>query len=310
MKKLFTTAVIFNMVLAIAQPKFTEAEIVVNPLIKGTLFTPEKTGGKPNLVILIAGSGPTNRNGNQVGMTNNSLKYLAQDLAKEGSAVFSYDKRIFAQMIAGTMDEKSLRFEHLIDDAKDVIAHFRNTAQYNKIIVAGHSEGALIGAVASQGNRADAYISLAGMGRTIDELIVDQISEQAPGMRGEVQGYFAKMRNGESFESHPALASVFRESVRPYLLSSMQYDAKVEIKKLKIPVLIVNGTKDIQVKVPEAEALKAAKPDAKLVIIDNMNHIFKEVSGDATENEATYSNPDLPVMPELVSAVNQFIKTI
>jgi len=309
MKKLILIALIFTQ-LAGAQVKVIETEINVSPLVKGTLYTPEKSGRKTDLVILIAGSGPTNRSGNQIGMKNNSLKYLAQGIAKEGTAVFSYDKRIFAMMAAGNLDEKSLRFEDFIGDAKDVIAFFRNKDEYRKIIVAGHSEGALIGVVAAQDNRADAYISLAGAGRTLDQIIVDQIAEQAPNMRGEVEGYFTKMRNGEDFQSHPMLESVFRESVRPYLLSSMKYDAKAEIKKLKIPVLIVNGTKDLQIKVPEAESLRAAKPDAKLVIIENMNHVLKEIKGDDAANKASYSDPDLPVISELLSAVNQFIKTI
>ncbi len=310
MKKHILIAFIFTQLALAQETKFTESEISVNQLIKGTLYAPGKSGGKTDLVILIAGSGPTNRSGNQVGMKNNSLKYLAQGIAKGGTAVFSYDKRIFAMMVAGNLDEKSLRFEDFIGDAKDVIAFFRNKKEYRKIIVAGHSEGALIGVVAAQDNRADAYISLAGAGRTIDQIIADQIAQQAPGMRTEVEGYFTKMRNGEDFQSHPMLESVFRESVRPYLLSSMKYDAKAEIKKLKIPVLIVNGTKDLQIKVDEAQALKAAKPDAKLVLIENMNHVLKEIKGDDAENQASYSNPDLPVMDELISAVNQFIKTI
>lgn len=290
--------------------KITETEITVNPLIKGTLFSPENTSKKTNLVILIAGSGPTNRSGNQVGVQNNSLRFLAQDLAKKDIAVYSYDKRIFAQMIAGTIDEKSLSFDDFIHDAKDVIAFFKSKGQYQKIIIAGHSEGSLIGMIAANGN-ADAFISIAGAGRQIDEIIAEQIEAQAPALKAEVEKDLALLKKGETFElKNPMLASILRESVQPYMISWLKYNPQDEIKKLKIPVLLINGTKDLQVKVLDAELLKKAKPDAEIKIIDNMNHLFKEVKGDETENRATYNNPDLPVMAELTATVNQFIKSL
>jgi len=310
MKHIIVTAVFLLVQLVSAQAKISETEVDINPLTKGTLFTSDKMSKKPDLVIFIAGSGPTDRNGNQQGVQCNNLLYLARAVAQEGTAVYAYDKRVVAQIASGKIDEKEMRFNYYIDDAKEVIAFFRSKNQYRKIIVAGHSEGALIGLVAAEDGRADAYISLAGPAKPIDEIITKQISAQAPTMHDEVKGYFDKMRKGEPFESNPMLASIFRESVRPYILSWMQYVPQDEIKKLKIPVLIVNGSKDLQVMPSEAEALKAAKPDAKLVIIENMNHVFKDIKGDATENMQSYNNPDLPVMPELVSAVNQFIKTL
>lgn len=94
------------------------------------------------------------------------------------------------------------------------------------------------------------------------------------------------------------------------MISWIKYNPQDEIKKLKIPVLIINGTKDLQVKISEAELLKQAKPDAKLEIIENMNHIFKEVKGDDTQNLATYTNPNLPIMNEMVSKILLFTKSI
>lgn len=311
MRKFIAFTLLMASLMASSQEKkVSETEIEINPLLKGTLFSPETTGSKTKLVILVAGSGPTNRNGNQLGMPNNSLKFLAEGLAKDGNAVFSYDKRSIALAIAGKADESSMRFEDFISDTKEVITYFRAKKQYAKIIVAGHSEGALIGLVASEDHNADGYVSLAGAGRPIDEIIVDQIAAQLPTLREESRNNFDKMRKGETFEANPMLQSIFHDSVRPYLLSWMKYNPADEIRKLKIPVLIVNGTKDLQVKVPEAELLKKAKPDAKLAIIDNMNHVFKEIKGDDTENFQSYKNPDLPVIPALIDAVNQFIKSI
>lgn len=291
------------------EKKFTTTEIEVNSLIKGTLYSPLKTTPKTKLVILIAGSGPTNRSGNQVGMINNSLKYLAEDLAQNDIAVFSYDKRIFVQMLNKTIDEKSLRFDDFINDAKDVLLYFKSEKKYSKIIFAGHSEGSLIGMVAANG-LADGYISLAGAGRPIDQVIVEQLAKQLPNLKEEAEKDFDLLREGKTFENqNPSLNSIFRSSVQPYFISWMKYIPQAEIKKLSIPVLIVNGTKDIQVPPSDAELLHAASPKSKLIIIENMNHIFKEIKVDE-ENTKSYSNPDLPVIPELITVVTNFIKTI
>jgi len=287
-----------------------ESEVTITPLIKGTLFLPENATKATRLIILIAGSGPTNRSGNQMGLQNNSLKYLSQALAKNKIAVFSYDKRIIAQMVAGTVKESELSFDDFINDAKGVIQYFKAKKEFSKIIIAGHSEGSLIGMVAANGN-ADGFVSISGAGSPIDEIITWQIEKQAPTMKEEVKNYFDILRTGSTFElKNPMLGSIFRESAQPYLISWMKYNPALEIAKLKIPVLIINGTKDLQVTVAEAELLKKAKPDAKIEIILNMNHIFKEVKGDDTENSATYNNPDLPIMTELPIIISKFINLL
>ncbi|MGV1013257.1 MAG: alpha/beta hydrolase [Flavobacterium sp.] len=292
------------------ESKTTSQEIEVNSLIKGTLFSPEKVSKKTKLVILIAGSGPTNRSGNStVAGVNNSLKYLAEGLSQNGIAVFSYDKRIFAQMITKTLDEKSLSFEDFINDAKDVITFFQSQKKYSKIIIAGHSEGALIGMVAGL-NTSNGYISLDGAGRCIDEVLSEQIAKQAPTMKETVDKGLATLKEGKTFENkNPMLASLFRESVQPYMISWIKYDPRVEIKKLNIPILLINGTKDIQVPTTDAELLHAANPKSELKLIENMNHIFKEIKVEE-DNLKSYSNPNLPVMPELINTMTTFVKSI
>lgn len=285
-------------------------EITINPLLKGTLYSPLKETKKTNLVILIAGSGPTDSDSNQKVMTNNSLKYLSEELSKNNQAVFSYDKRIIAQMAAGTVNEARLSFDDFINDAKEVIRLFKNQKKYNKIIVAGHSEGSLIGMLAANENT-DAFISLAGAGRTIDAVLLEQIEKQAPFLKEEVQKDLEILKSGQTFElKNKMLASLFRESVQPYMISWIKYNPQNEIKKLQIPVLLILGSKDLQVTVSEAELLKKAKPEAKLLVIDNMNHIFKEIKGDDAENMKSYSDPNLAVTEKLVTAINLFIKSL
>ncbi|WP_395045318.1 alpha/beta hydrolase [Flavobacterium sp.] len=283
-------------------------EIEINPLIKGTLFSPEKVTKKTKLVILIAGSGPTNRNGNQVGMSNNSLKYLAEGLAKNGIAVFSYDKRIIALTIANKVDEKSLRFDDMITDATSVFNYFKSQKKYKKIIIAGHSEGSLVGMIAANKN-ADAFVSLAGAGRPIDEVLNEQFEKNYPKLSKEVKEYLLILKSGNTFElksKDATIASVFRESVQPYLISCIKYNSQAEIKKLSIPVFLINGTKDLQVPQSDAQLLKVAYPKAQINIIENMNHIFKEIIND-DDNLKSYSNPKTPIMPELIDSITKFV---
>ena len=312
MKKALVLFVILFSTLAFSQEKieFSKAAIEINSLLKGTLYSPLKQSKKTNLVILIAGSGPTDRDGNQKGLTNNSLKLLAEALANNGIAVYSYDKRIFAQIASGKLDEASLSFDNFIDDAKAVLLFFKNQKKYHSITIAGHSEGALIGMVAADGN-ADGYISIAGAGRPIDEVLVEQIGKQAPFLKEEVQKNLETLKSGTTFElKNQMLASLFRASVQPYMISWIKYNPQSEIKKLHVPTLLINGDKDIQVSVNDAQLLQQAKPEAQLKIIFNMNHIFKEIKGDEAENKASYTNPDLPISKELPLIITTFIQSL
>lgn len=94
------------------------------------------------------------------------------------------------------------------------------------------------------------------------------------------------------------------------MISWIQYNPQIEIAKLQMPVLIVNGTKDLQVAVSEAELLKKAKPEGELFLIENMNHIFKVINGDDTENMKSYSNPDIPIATKLTSTITMFVKSL
>jgi uncharacterized protein len=307
MKKISLILVTFLSISVFSQEKL---DITINPLIKGTLIQGMDQMYKTNLTILIAGSGPTDRDGNQATIKNNSLKFLAEGIVNPKNDVFTFDKRIFAQMASGKLDEKNLLFTDMITDVQDIIAYFKVNYKYKKIIIAGHSEGSLIGMIAANGN-ADAFISIAGSGRPMDIIVEEQIAKQAPTMVDEIHKNFEILRTGKTFENKNALLNVlFRESVQPYLISWMKYNPQDEIKKLKIPTLIVNGTKDVQVGVIDAELLKKAKPNAKLEIITNMNHILKEIKGDNSENIESYSNPNLPVMDELITKMNAFIGSL
>lgn len=290
-----------------AQDNFNSEELSINPLIDGTLLVPQPDKVQP-LAIIIGGSGPTDRDGNQQMMKNNSLRFLAEGLYQKDIATFRYDKRIIKQIKSGKVDENDIHFGDFIEDAEEVLKYFKEDQRFSKIYFIGHSQGSLIGMVAAQ-EGADGFISIAGAGQEIDDVIVDQLTQQAPGLAQNARDALDDIRaTGVSHNYNPALASIFRKEVQPFIFSWMQYDPKEEIAKLKIPVLIINGDKDIQVAISEAEILHTAKPDAEYQIIPQMNHIFKQVEGNALENSKTYNQYDLPVMPQLVELIATFIK--
>ncbi len=156
---------------------YNEEEISISKWIDGTLLSPN-ISEKLNLAIIIAGSGPTNRNGNQNFLKNNSLKKLAEELSNNGTATFRYDKRIVKQIRKGNVD-KNMMFDDFVNDASDVIDYFKAKETYSKIYVIGHSQGSLVGMLSAK-DKADGFISLAGAGQNIGDVLVEQATRVDP----------------------------------------------------------------------------------------------------------------------------------
>ena len=274
--------------------------------LKGSLLTVE--GKTKTVALIIAGSGPTDRNGNNPNMINNSLKMLAIALGNKGISSLRYDKRgIGASKTAG-LAEKNLRFEHYIEDAKSWLDYLASKDQFEQIIVIGHSEGALIGLLAAHHKKVDKYISLAGAGQPIDETIRQQLSKQPEFVLTNTMPILDKLKQGQTVDNVPNyLMSLFRPSVQPYMISWLKYDPQKEIAQLKKPILLVQGETDLQVTVADVNKLAKANNTAEKVIISKMNHIFKEASLNPQANFSTYNQADLPIKPELVEAIAQFV---
>ena len=256
------------------------------------------------VALIIAGSGPTDRNGNNPMMKNNSLKMLAESLAEKGIASLRYDKRGVAASLAAGMPEKSLRFEHYIDDAISWMEMLSKDERFDKTMIIGHSEGSLIGMIAAARSNTDAFISIAGPGEAADLVLKRQLISQPPFIRDRLYAMIDSLKEGFTLKKvDPSYYTLFRPSVQPYLISWFRYDPQIEIKKLNIPILIIQGSTDIQVGIEDAEKLKKAVPEAKLTIIKGMNHIFKPSSSDRQENIATYRDPDLPIVEELIREI-------
>lgn len=275
----------------------------------GSVVMPEKANGKIPVVLIIAGSGATDRNGNSGKIINANAYYiLANDLGKAGIATLRFDKRGVGQSYS-SKQEADLRFDDYSNDAIAWIKQLKADSRFSKVIVLGHSEGSLVGMIAVEKEKVDAYISVAGPGDAIDKILKVQLKNEPP------QNYKIDAARVDSLSKGMMVKAginnpMFRQSVQPYLISWMKYNPQTEIKKLKIPVLIVQGTHDIQVTVDDAKKLKKANPAAQLALIDGMNHVFKPASEDRTKNMATYTYPLLPLDTNFKNTVIGFVNQL
>lgn len=303
MKKIILTSTLLLGLLGYAQNFKVEEKNIADELVGDLYDSPNNE----TVIMLIPGSGPTDRNGNTLGMArNNSLKLLAEELYTNGYDVLTYDKRI-VYLLKNKKEIPTFGFQHGIDDARTVANYLKNTLGYKHVVIAGHSEGSLIGMLIA-GRDVDAYISLAGSGRSIDEILSEQIGKQAPMLREDSDRILGQLKQGNMVtDVPPMLRALYAEQNQPFLIEWMKWNPQTEIAKLTVPVLIVNGTKDIQVTEKEAGLLHGALPASEMAIISNMNHIFKNIEKDA-DNLSSYNNPDLPVHPELTKSIVAFLK--
>jgi pimeloyl-ACP methyl ester carboxylesterase len=296
-------------------PSAPTAEAVTLPRdhgqLVGTLLIPHSTSPVP-VVLLIAGSGPTDRDGNGPGFTPASLRQLAESLATRGIATLRYDKRGIAGSASAMGSESDLRFEMYADDAAGWIGLLKADRRFSRVIVAGHSEGALLGLLALRRSKAAGYISLEGPARPANEVLHDQLARQlTPALLSQSDTILARLTRGESIDSTPpVLAALFRPSVQPYLISWFKYSAATELAQLDIPCLIVQGTHDVQVDTTEADLLHRANPRCTMARIEGMNHVLKMTPADMASQMPSYRGPDAPLSGELVQAVTAFVTAV
>ena len=296
---------------------FVQATVLQRPItldtgsgeLFGSLLLPKSDTPVP-VVLIISGSGPTDRDGNNPdGGRNDSLKRLAWVLAKHNIASVRYDKRGVAASLAATPDERNLTLDAYVSDAQAWGRKLKDDPRFGKLILLGHSEGALIASLAAPSVDAAAVISLSGSARPIDQVVRQQLSNHLPPpLMLRSNELLDSLKAGKTDDNvPPPLQAIFRPSVQPYLISLFRQDPAAAFAKLKMPALIIQGSNDIQVGVNDAKMLKAAKPDAELALIEGMNHVMRIVPKDVKQQLASYNDPQLPLAAELGSRVVDFI---
>ncbi len=298
---------------ASSEPVSTEIEAPgpSGPL-KGTLTMPAP--GAP-LVLILPGSGPTDRDGNSpAGVAAAPYRLLAEGLAARGVGTLRIDKRGLSASRAAVADGNAVTIADYVTDTRAWIAAARAKTGARCVWLLGHSEGGLIAlATAQTPNGICGLVLVATPGRRMGDVLRDQLRANpanAP-LLDQAFAAIAQLESGHRFDTanlHPALAPLFRAEVQRFLVDAFAYDPAKLITGYAGPVLIVQGTRDIQVGEEDARKLKAANARAELALLKNVNHVLKTVhSDDRAVNAETYTNARLPLAPEVVPTIADFI---
>lgn len=265
------------------------------------------------LVVMIAGSGPTDRDGNSpLGVSASYLRKLATGLAKSGVASLRYDKR-GAQGSVEPGPESGLDFDSFVDDLFSVVTWAREAFPGREIVLLGHSEGGLVAlaAVTRDAGAFSGLVLIATPGRAPGDTIRDQLPALPEPPRSEAQAILSELEAGRPVADVPtALVGLFRPSVQPFLISLLALRPAAMLGSLELPVLLVGGGTDIQVRRSDFEALTAARPDADSRWFSRMKHVLTDAPPDFAGNVATYADPDAPLTAGLVEAVADFVRRL
>lgn len=293
----------------IAAPVETPVELASQPApIKGSLLTPE--GQTRATAILIAGSGPTDRDGNSpVGVLGSVYKSLAEGLAERGIATVRYDKRGIASSRAAGPDEASLTFDTYIDDTKNWVRQIAYQQAVDCVWLIGHSEGALIAQAAAADNpQVCGLVLLSPVSTTANIEIRRQLSTLPQAAQDLIDPIMKELEAGRTVaDVPPALAALFRPSIQPYLISYFVVDPQALLQSYDRPVMLGHGSTDIQVLPSHTGTLAAIKPTAVKVVFEGLNHVLKPAPADLAGNAATYGNSAIGLGDEVVPAVAEFI---
>jgi pimeloyl-ACP methyl ester carboxylesterase len=268
-------------------------------------------------VLIIPGSGPTDRDGNnRLGIRGSPYKRLAESLASKAVASVRIDKRGMFGSSRAAADPNAVTIGDYADDVHSWVKVIRQKTGAPCVWVAGHSEGGLVALVSGQSpDGICGLILLAAPGRPVGEVLRDQLRlalGEGPMLRQANMAISALQagRHPKMGSMHPALQQVFAPPVHGLLISMFSYDPARLIADFRKPALILQGERDLQVSVADAQRLKQAAPAAKLVLIPDANHVFRVVkSADTAANEAAYTKPGIPLSPEVANEIADYILT-
>ncbi|MBA4065050.1 MAG: alpha/beta hydrolase [Isosphaera sp.] len=279
--------------------------------LRGVIDLPPGPGPWP-AVILHAGSGPTDRDGNGPLTRTDNLKMLGRALAAEGIAVLRYDKRGVAGSLFALAREEDARLDTYADDVRAWAALLRKDGRFTKLGYVGHSEGALVGLIAAADAKFDAFVSLCGPGRPLQDVLREQLKGKLPEkLAAAADAILTELSAGRAVAEVPKeLQVLFRPSVQPFLISAFKRDPAKLIAGVPCPVLVVSGSTDLQVTAEDAKRLGDANPKARVVTVKGMNHVLKAVGGDLAKQLPSYADPSLPLHPRVGYEVGAFLKPV
>lgn len=283
--------------------------------LAGTLESPAQPLAT---VLIIPGSGPTDRDGNNpLGVRAEPYKLLADGLAENHVASVRIDKRGLFGSAKAVPSANAVTVDDYVQDTLTWIGTIRQQTNARCVWLLGHSEGGLI-ALATAARRPEGVCGLILVstgGRPLGEVISEQLhANPANGPIADAGDEAIRaLSKGERVDvkALPApLAPLFAPAVQGFLISLFAQDPAKLIADVNVPTLIVQGQRDLQVSVVDAQRLKEAQPAATLALLPDTNHVLKTVTTDnRAANIATYGNPSLPLAPTVVSTISRFIST-
>lgn len=299
-----------------ADPSVTETPVTLKTMgstLSGTLAMPKDANGKIPVVLIISGAGSVDRDGNSASadLNANTYRLLASALGKAGIASLRYDKRMVGQSTSGDK-EKNLSFEDYVDDATSLINMLAEDERFSKIIIAGHGQGSLVGMIATTEEPIKGFISLEGAADPENIMLTNAMKSQPEYKANDIKRMIDSLKKGKTWDNIDiSLYPIARPTLQPFIMSWCRYDPSREIKKLKMPVLIIQGSTDLEVAPENGNKLKSsAKSSAIYTLVRGMNFILKDAPEDKDKNLATYKDPNLPLNQEMVTAVISFIQEL
>jgi pimeloyl-ACP methyl ester carboxylesterase len=279
--------------------------------LEGTLTKPQDTAHMP-AVLIIPGSGPTDRDGNdpKLGLDSDLYKIIAQGLADQGIASLRYDKRGVGASSSPADMKAPITLETYVSDVIAALEAIEKVPDVAGVFLLGHSEGGLLSVLAAQEHRPRGLILLATPGRTLAEIISQELraASVSPDLRQRADEIIEELLQGHTVQDvPPGLQRLFPAKAQPYLISVLGIDPAHVLATDDLPTLILQGTNDLQTKPEDAERLKEAQPDATLIELPRVNHVMRQADPDRKANLATYDKPDLPIDPRIVPAITAFV---
>lgn len=281
--------------------------------IVGSLYLPDHCGPIPVVLIVGASDGyGTDRDGNipEAGETSDVYRWLAVGFGEHGIGVLRYDwPGIRESTRAYPPRGTEYLFDDEVTDAARWISFLRADPRVSKIIVAGHSSGALTALLAARAVPADGLISLEGPGRPAGRLLMAQLRSRLSGADYQrLSDAIAALEGGLlPGPLAPPLDQYLPVAAQPYCRSWFHWDPKLEIASAGAPVLIVQGTTDTQVFQEDAQWLLAGAPTGELLLVEGMCHLLKAAALTAAAQRAAHQDPTLPLAAGLMEPMAAFV---
>ena len=292
--------------------------------ISGVLTLPENPEGKIPVVVLVQGSGQSDRD--ETIYANKPFRDIAWGLAQQGIATLRYDKRFYTYSEEGQKMASDITVQQEItDDALAALALVQQDERFDASFLLGHSQGGmLMPAIALENGQLTGGISLAGSLRPLWEISYDQNLAAAEAARDtvteeeynqiqnqmkQVEQQVEQLRQLDTLDL--ADDDLLLGLPLKYWRSLQQMDAMDAVEQLDIPLLILQGDADFQVYPDKDYTLwqqtLQGRDNAEFHLYSGLNHLFMPTQGKQDVSEyAVQSQVDSQVIADIAAFVQQY----